>query len=310
MANRRTWNAVVPEDRQWPTGRDNPVMEHLGAWWNNTPLVRAAFGGRPGDVDGMRRASQHLQYDGLRYAVEANLRRAPRSSGALPWQFNEPFPNAWCTAAVDHRGDPKPAYYGVRRAYRPDHVCASFATQVWDGRPLFTATPHAWRSLRGSTGTASPGTVLARVVTLDGETIGAGNGTLSLPVTDIPGALFLLDLELRDDDGTLLAANRYVHSTTADLGPLFDLAPARIGAVTEPGLAAVRLTHTGGPAALGLCLTDARPITARGWATPDDSMVDLLPGESVRIPVTWRDAPAEGRALLLEGWNTDARVLH
>ncbi|MDX3353385.1 glycoside hydrolase family 2 TIM barrel-domain containing protein [Streptomyces sp. ME01-24h] len=48
MANRRTWNAVVPEDRQWPTGRDNPVMEHLGAWWNNTPLVRAAFGGRPG----------------------------------------------------------------------------------------------------------------------------------------------------------------------------------------------------------------------------------------------------------------------
>ncbi|MDX3353384.1 hypothetical protein PV703_08640 [Streptomyces sp. ME01-24h] len=72
----------------------------------------------------------------------------------------------------------------------------------------------------------------------------------------------------------------------------------------------MRLTHTGGPAALGLCLTDARPITARGWATPDDSMVDLLPGESVRIPVTWRDAPVEGRALLLEGWNTDARVLH
>ncbi|MEE4593644.1 sugar-binding domain-containing protein [Streptomyces sp. DSM 41524] len=309
MANRRTWDAVVPADHQWPTGRDNPLMEHLGAWWNNTPLVRAAFGGRPADVDGMRRASQQLQYDGLRYAVEANLRRAPRSSGALPWQFDEPFPNAWCTSAVDHRGDPKPAYYGVRRAYRPDHVCASFATQAWGGHTVFTATSHAWRGRPGSGGPLRGATVLARVLTVRGETVGESDGTLSVPRTDIPGELFLLDLALRDDDGTLLAANRYVHSTTGDLGPLFDLAPAGIEATAEPGLTAVRLTHTGGPAALGLCLTDARPVTAPGWGTPDDSMLDLLPGESIRIPVTWRDAPPEGRALLLEGWNIRARVL-
>jgi beta-mannosidase len=307
MANRRTWDAVVPADRQWPTGRDNPLMEHLGAWWNNTPLVRAAFGGRPVDVDGMRRASQHLQYDGLRYAVESNLRRAPRNSGALPWQFNEPFPNAWCTAAVDHRGDAKPAYHGVRRAYRPDHVCASFATQTWAGRTEFRATPHAWRN---GPGTGVPeGSVLARVLTTEGEVVVEGPGTVVVPLTDLPGPLFLLDLALRDTDGTPLAANRYVHSTTGDLGPLFDLAPARVAVVTEPDLTEVRLTHRGGPAALGLCLTDARPITAPGWAAPADSMIDLLPGESVRIPITWRDAPTDGRALLLEGWNTDARVL-
>ncbi|MEV7990600.1 hypothetical protein AB0O67_01435 [Streptomyces sp. NPDC086077] len=309
MANRRTWQHVVPEDQQWPTGRDNPVMEHLGAWWNNTPLVRAAFGGRPVDVDGMRRASQQLQYDGLRYAVEANLRRAPRSSGALPWQFNEPFPNAWCTAAVDHRGDPKPAYYGVRRAYRPDHVCASFATQAWGGRRLFTATPRAWRTHPDTGSGGGAGTVLVRVLTLEGEVIGESNGELNVPLSEIPGPLFLLDLTLRDDEGGLLAANRYVHSTTDDLAPLFDLAPARIETEAETGLAAVRLTHMGGPAALGLSLTDARPYAAAGWAVPDDSMIDLLPGETVRLPVTWRDAPLEGRALLLEGWNTDARLL-
>ena len=103
MTNRRALDALVDEPHRWPTDPGNPVYAHLGAWWNNTELVQEAFGGRIHDVDTMRRASQHLQYDGLRYAVEANRRRA---SGTIPWQFNESFPNAWCTAAVDHSGDP------------------------------------------------------------------------------------------------------------------------------------------------------------------------------------------------------------
>jgi hypothetical protein len=39
-----------------------------------------------------------LQYDGLRYAVEASLRRG---AGVIPWQLNESYPNAWCTCSVD-----------------------------------------------------------------------------------------------------------------------------------------------------------------------------------------------------------------
>ena len=88
----------------------------LGAWWNNAPLVQEAFGGRIADVETMRRASQWLQYDGLRYAVEANLRRTWSSSGVLPWQLNESFPNAWCTSAVDWLGEPKPVFAAVARA--------------------------------------------------------------------------------------------------------------------------------------------------------------------------------------------------
>ena len=45
----------------------------------------------------------------------------------IPWQFNESFPNAWCTCAVDYHGEPKPAYYGVARAYR-GAPSAQFAT--------------------------------------------------------------------------------------------------------------------------------------------------------------------------------------
>ena len=37
----------------------------------------------------------------MRPRVEATLRRG---AGTIPWQLNEPFPNAWCTCAVDYRG--------------------------------------------------------------------------------------------------------------------------------------------------------------------------------------------------------------
>ncbi|GHH75943.1 beta-mannosidase [Streptomyces sulfonofaciens] len=327
MANARTWEAVVPPADRRPTGRDNQVLEHLGAWWNNTALVSAAFGGRadPMDPDAVRRASQQLQYDGLRYAVEANLRRAPRSSGTLPWQFDEPFPNAWCTSAVDHRGDPKPAYHGVRRAYRPCHVCARFATQAWAGHEAFSAELWSWRQ----DGTPAGATVTGRLLGTDGEpfaehTLAAGPPAAPGPHGSVPAAragawrvplpapsdhLMLLDLVLRGPDGTPLAGNRYVHSTTADLAPLFDLAAARVEAVTEPGLGAVLLRHTGGPAALGLYLTDGRPYEAPGWAVFGDNMLDLLPGEAVRVPVDWCAAPGGERTVRLEGWNVRAREL-
>ncbi|WP_051941197.1 glycoside hydrolase family 2 protein [Phaeacidiphilus oryzae] len=306
MANRRTWEAVVPAGRGWPTGRDNPLMEHLGAWWNNTPLVAEVFGGRLDGVDLMRRASQQLQYDGLRYAVEANLRRAPRSGGAIPWQFNEPFPNAWCTAAVDHRGDPKPAYHGVRRAYRENHVCAGFGTQAWAGRDRFEARVRCW----GPAVDEGGGRAVARVVALDGTVVAESRtGVLAMPVAELPGPLFLLDLELRSADGVSVAANRYVHSAGPDLAGYLDLPPAEIAAEWSADRGVLRLAHTGGPAALGLYLTDARPIGAPGWAVFGDNMLDLLPGESVEVPVAWRNAPDEGRAVLLEGWNTDARLL-
>jgi beta-mannosidase len=222
MTNRRALEALIDEEHRWPADRSNPVYEHLGAWWNNAPLVQECFGGRIEDVETMRRASQWLQYDGLRYAVEANMRRA-RSVGVLPWQFNESFPNAWCTAAVDWHGDPKPAYWGVARAYR-GAPSAQFATCAWGGEQEVRARIH--------------GDVTAQLVNLDGRVVAEARDEIAAPLSELSN-VFVLDLDGR---------NRYVMTTADTLAPLLDLRRA------ELELAGGMLRNVGDVAALGLVL--------------------------------------------------------
>ena len=210
---------IAPEHR-WPADKSNPVYEHLGAWWNNAPLVQESFGGRIEDVETMRRASQWLQYDGLRYAIEATIRRAWQASGVLPWQFNEPFPNAWCTAALDYHGDPKPAYHGVARAYR-GVPSAKFATCAWGGLGSVRAE------------VTSP----ARLVDLDGRVVAeVESGVSDAPLDAFAHDVFILDL----------VTNRYVMTRTANLAPLLDL-PA-----TTLSLADGVLRNTGDVSAIGV----------------------------------------------------------
>jgi beta-mannosidase len=200
MTNRRALEALIDEEHRWPCDRSNPVYEHLGAWWNNAPLVQEAFGGQIADVDTMRRASQWLQYEGLRYAVEATLRRG---AGVIPWQFNEPFPNAWCTCAIDYHGEPKPAYHGVARAYRgaPN---AQFATSAWGGGSEARAR------------VSGP----ARFVDLDGRVVAeSGSGEIAAPLDAFEHDVFLLDLEGR---------NRYVMTRTENLAPLLSLPSTKL----------------------------------------------------------------------------------
>jgi beta-mannosidase len=238
MANRSTHEELIGAEHRWPVDRSNPVYEHLGAWWNNAPLVEAYFGGTIDDLETMRRASQWLQYDGLRYAVEANMRR-PRSVGVLPWQFAESFPNAWCTAAVDWAGEPKPAYWGVARAYREGHPSARFATCAWGGEGEVRATIH--------------GGTLARLVNLDGSVAAEAHEEIAAPLGSL-SEVFVLDLEGR---------NRYVMTTAETLAPLLDLPPARIE------LAGRTIRNIGPVAALGIVLE----------GDVDDNVLDLLPGE-------------------------------
>ncbi|GAA2211734.1 glycoside hydrolase family 2 protein [Nonomuraea monospora] len=70
--------------------------------------------------------SMACQAEGLKFGIEHYRRRQPVCSGALIWQFNDPWPGlSW--SVVDHDLVPKAGFYFAQRAYRP--VLASFVRE-------------------------------------------------------------------------------------------------------------------------------------------------------------------------------------
>ena len=320
MTNRAALEASISPEHRWPATRDNPVYAHRGAWWNNATFVQDAFGGRLVDLEALRRASQLLQADGLRTAVEASRRRQWRSSGVVPWQLNEPFPNAWCTSAVDFYGRPKPGYFAVAAAYEPVHAAASFARQAWGGHVTFEAT--LWVTIAAVDPT--DGHLVARVVDATGVELArvdrdvelrAGSvvriGPIAAPLASIAHDLFVLDLCLADVDGRVRSMNRYLLSGTNDLEPLLDLprVPVTVGCDRAGDRWQLSLRNDGDVLAASLSLEDARPATARGWATPDLGLLDLLPGEERSVTVRFAGVRPGERRLRVGGWNVEERDL-
>ncbi|WP_433165087.1 glycoside hydrolase family 2 protein [Kribbella sp. CA-247076] len=304
MTMPRTLAHVVPEpDRRLPT-RGRPVWDHLGRWWNNESLVQACFGNRIEDLDTLGLASQFLQRDGLAYAVEAHRRRWPRCVGTLPWQFNEPYPNAWCTSVITHAGEPKPAYFGVAAAYRPVLVGAVCTRQSWAGHPEVTlplwALAEHW---------SGPATITARLISWHGEELAViivkdvkigPEATMLGPLrAPTPPGPFVVDVHLQA--GEVHAERRYVLTGDHHLGSLLgprtsagaDLAhlPGEL-----PGIEVVMhgdslvVRHRDGPVAPFVRIRDGRPSDAPGWLILSDSGFVLLPGEERTIELQWSGA--------------------
>ncbi|HEU5055693.1 MAG TPA: glycoside hydrolase family 2 TIM barrel-domain containing protein, partial [Kofleriaceae bacterium] len=319
MTNRRALEGLIPAHHRWPTGRENRVYFHLGAWWNNEPLVQQSFGGFA-DLDALRRASQFLQADGLRYAIEANRRRMGQNSGSIPWQMNESYPNAWCTSAIDYRGQPKPAYHAVRRAYAPLLVCARFDGPLLGGVEELSA--ELWLVVAPEV-EAHPGCEL--LVQL-GDAEGAIHADARLAAAVVPGAaravgkvtwaisgvpdeaVLLLELSLADrDGGPRLAHNRYLLCGGRDLSALRKVPATELAASVERGATTwhLNVTNRGRHLALGIDLEEDGPP---GRMYIEDSGFSLMPGEARSIDVEWREVPAGERRIRVSAWN--AAELH
>lgn len=315
VTNLKSLYAQMSEEVRWPVSRDNPYWFHTSSWWIKDQVLRGAFG-EFDDLPTLARASQFLQADGLRYAVEANRRRKYRNSGTLPWQFNEPYPNAACTSAVDYHATPKPAYYAVTRAYEPVHVSARFDTQVWDGRSHFEAEVWASSSQQQRVEAAS---LEIRLVGASGTAFSSRKKVVSLapecatrldevrfPISDVHEEIFFLDLHLRDRAGEVLSANRYLFSRAANLRPMLDAPPSTLEVEKEAAVDnwQVHITNSGLHTALLLCLEDACPVGATGYAYFDDNHFCLFPGESRMVLVEWCGVAPQERQVELSGWNT------
>lgn len=276
MTMPRVLARVIPEpDRRLPT-RGRPTWDHLGRWWNNEALVRASFGDRIHDLRTLGLASQFLQRDGLGYAVEAHRRRWPHCVGTLPWQFNEPYPNAWCTSAITYTGEPKPAYYAVSAAYRSILVGAICTRQSWAGHhevrlPLWFLTEDP----------LPPANLTARLLSFAGEELAIAT-FMDLEPAELVGELraktppgaFIVDLQLTA--GEIRAERRYILTGAGDLAELLD---HRTEIDVELHDQQLIVRHVSGPAAP---FVRVREQTGQ-WLRLSDNGFVLLPDEERRI---------------------------
>ncbi|MFF1572440.1 hypothetical protein ACFVWR_06800 [Leifsonia sp. NPDC058292] len=312
MTNLRSLEALIPEQDRWPADRTNPVYRHLGEWWNNATQVIDLFGGRPDDLATLNRASQLLQATGLQYSVEADRRRAPRCSMVLPWQLNESYPNAWCTSALDFRGDPKPAFFAVARAFERRRATFRVERMAWAGRASAKAEVWLWAEDAVPTGSALvlrirglDGAVLAeRAVRPDAVSDPVVAGTIEALLTELP-AVFIWEAEWRDASGTLIDLERMLATAAPDLAPLLDVDAADLDVRADAGGVVVR--NTGAVAAVTVRLVDPRPAGSRGWLVTEGDPRPLLPGEQRRFAVNWMHA--EPGSVRLECWNAPAQLV-
>jgi len=311
LTNLKTLQATIAPEHRWPVTLDSPVWHHLGAWWIHQPTWQATFG-EIADLETLVRATQLMQAEGLRYALEADRRRKYRNSGTLPWQFNEPYPMAACTSAVDFYARPKPAYYTIARAYAPVTVTAAYPRLAREGGTAFEA--EAWANVSGPEDIAAH--LQARLVGLSGTVYGEVTSTHTLAgdratrlaaltswTVPVDEQGFFLDLTLTAADGRVLAANRYLFGVGTDLRPL--LGAPRTNLTIEQNQDNMTIRNTGQAAALNVWIEDARPVRSAGYVYFDDNYFSLLPGEGRTIAVAWDGVPEDERRLEVSAWNTN-----
>ena len=314
MANAKTIESRFP---------DNAVgMEKTfeWQWWfGDGEVFRKSFG----NIDELQtkiQATQFFQHQGVKYLLESMRQEEHKNVGVFLWQLNEPYPNLICTNVIDAYGRPKPAYYGMKKAYEPVHVAAEFSTSAFGEQDSFNAKVFASNSTSHEIADAK---ITQRLVGASGseyfstentDTITAASGRsvedLSVPMNEISEEVFFLDLSLQSD--TAASNNRYVFTKGNNYEPLLKLPKTSLNIAKErleSGEFQFTITNTGKTAALNVELDDTREVTAGQIDTPpatyfSENYFHLLPSEKIHVTVA-----SEDEEFSVKGWNTDKSIV-
>ena len=204
MASVETLKTFLSEEHLKPTnmGADH-IWRHHGEWWDTSWRDNHIFG-VPTTLEEQVARSQFMQAEGLRYAIEANRRRAYENSGSVIWQANELYPNVSSTSLLDYRIEGKPAYFQIAKAFAPLNVSLKYDKLVWAPGEVVKVEVFATRDNdeREVTVTAKSGDAV-----LSGKAT-VGNGlSVSIGVLEIVAGDKFVDITLYGEDGELTYEN-------------------------------------------------------------------------------------------------------
>ena len=204
MASVETLKTFLSEEHLKPTnmGADH-IWRHHGEWWDTSWRDNHIFG-VPTTLEEQVTRSQFMQAEGLRYAIEANRRRAYENSGSVIWQANELYPNVSSTSLLDYRIEGKPAYFQIAKAFAPLNVSLKYDKLVYMPGEIVKVEVFVTRDNdeREVAVTAKSG---------DAELCGkatVGNGlSVSIGVLEITAGDKFVDITLTAEDGELSYEN-------------------------------------------------------------------------------------------------------
>lgn len=125
-----------PENLVW--------REHhgFGAWWEEAWIRRpeiAYFFEDCSGVEELCEKSGFIQQMCYRSMFEEVRRQWPHCSMALNWCLNEPWPTCANNSLISWPAEPRPAYYAVKEALRPQMVSLGIERQLWYSGESFQA---------------------------------------------------------------------------------------------------------------------------------------------------------------------------
>jgi len=217
--------------------KNNLVWRHHGEWWDTLGRDIEIFG-QFSSLEQFIKASQFIQAEGIRYALEANRRRKFKNSGSIVWQFNEPWPNAYCTSLVEYYGYPKMAYYWLRTAYSPVHASLSYDRLYYKPGDRFKGGIYAHNSLD-----ATDVCIYYEILDAAGRAfekdeiyikIRADSAQLikelQFTVPEFMRGVFFIRLKVTDFSGEVLSENLYIFTQQEKevFAPLFNLRESRL----------------------------------------------------------------------------------
>jgi beta-mannosidase len=263
-----------------------------------------------------------MQYEGLKYAVECNKRRAFQNSGTFPWQFNEPYPNTYCTSSLDYYANPKPVYYGVKNSYAGVLVSASFESASLSDKEEFECQVYASTSfLKDEVKELGEISLYCEIAGTDGSISYSDKQNINLPenstiqLTEIKlsrdkvsTTLFLLRLKLINEEGSVIAENEYLFTTKKDLGAVYSLPEPELK--VEQKEDTITLCNTGKNAVLFIHVSDDEPLPHKDFLYFDKNYFCLMPKEKRTVTITSDSGNLSGKKLRIESFlHTESVVL-
>ncbi len=139
-----TLRSVIPSHELWPPRPIGSWVAHgaFGAWlpcsWLDLPTYERYFG-PPASLEDLVEKGQWMQAEGYRCIFEEARRQRPVCSMAVNWCFQEPWPTAANNSLLAYPSTPKPAYYAVQAACRPQAASARIERFQWRPGDCFCA---------------------------------------------------------------------------------------------------------------------------------------------------------------------------